>query len=57
MVSKLIGLAVILALGFMIFRPRHGNVGHAHHEDDPESSARDDNSTAKHTKKGGGCCG
>ena len=57
MVTKLIGLAVLLAVGFMVFRPRHSSGGHGHHGSDSELDARGGNRTAVDTKKGGGCCG
>jgi hypothetical protein len=53
----LIGIAALLAVGFMIFRPRHGSDGHGSHGNDPEMGTRDGNSSATHTKRGGGCCG
>lgn len=57
MSSYLIGLAVLLALGFMVFRPRHSSGGHGHHQRDQEPDTRGGNRTAADTKKGGGCCG
>ena len=60
MSSYLIGLAVLLAVGFMIFRPRHSRHSsgvHGHHGSDQEADARDGNSTTARNKRGGGCCG
>ena len=57
MTMKLIGIAVLLAVGFMMFRPRRSRGGYDYHESDPESSTRDGNSATTHTKRGGGCCG
>jgi len=60
MSSYLIGLAVLLAVGFMIFRPRqsrHSSGVHGHHESDQEADARGGSRPAADTKRGGGCCG
>lgn len=55
---KLIELAALLAVGFMIFRPMFRSRGHEHHGSDPETGTQSGNSTTTHNKKGGGgCCG
>ncbi len=65
MVPKIIGLAVLLIIGYMMFRPRHRTDTHEEHSGLGEH-AKDVSPHAGHggsnvdrgsRKTGGGCCG
>ena len=70
MVTKIIGLAVLLIIGYMIIRPRHRtgmqeeHGGHGEHVKDVSPHAGHGGKAAQSSRKpggsrktGGGCCG
>ena len=57
MAWKWAGLAVLLAFGFMFFRPRHRTSGHGYKGSDPKSIDQGENRSNPDSKRGGGCCG
>ena len=64
MVTKIIGLAVLLIIGYWMFRPRHKtgmhveHSGHGEHAKDVSPHAGHGGNVDQGSKKpGGGCCG